>query len=48
VIPIFDRFVPFTERRSETELAYPFAAWRGAEDVDDEAVCFWFPEIARQ
>lgn len=46
VIPIFDRFVPFTERRSETELAYPFAAWRGVDGIDHEAVRFWFPEIA--
>ena len=46
VIPIFDRFVPFTERRSETELAYPFAAWRGVDGVDRDAVRFWFPEIA--
>jgi hypothetical protein len=47
LIPIFDRFVPFTERRSETELAYPFAAWRGVDGVDGAAVRFWFPEIAR-
>jgi len=45
VIPIFDRFVPYTERRSETELAYPFAAWRGVDAVDNDAVHFWFPEI---
>jgi hypothetical protein len=45
--PMFDRFVPFAQRRSETELAYPFAAWRGADGVDRDAVCFWFPEINR-
>jgi hypothetical protein len=46
VIPIFDRFVPFTERGTETELAYPFSAWRGVDGVDHDAVGFWFPEIA--
>jgi hypothetical protein len=45
VIPIFDRFVPFTERRTETELAYPFGAWRGVDGIDDNALRFWFPEI---
>jgi hypothetical protein len=45
VIPIFDRFVPFTERGTETELAYPFSAWRGVDGVDHDAVRFWFPEI---
>ena len=45
VIPIFDRFIPFTERRTETELAYPFGAWRGVDAVDSDAVHFWFPEI---
>ena len=47
VIPIYDRFVPFTERGTETELAYPFSAWRGVDAVDEEAVGFWFPEITR-
>ena len=46
VIPIFDRFVPFNERGTETELAYPFSAWRGVDGVDNDAVRFWFPEIA--
>lgn len=45
-IPMFDRFMPFTERRSETELAYPFAAWRGVDGIDRDAVQFWFPEMA--
>jgi hypothetical protein len=45
VIPIFDRFVPFTERGTETELAYPFSAWRGVDAVDHDAVSFWFPEL---
>jgi hypothetical protein len=44
--PNFDRFMPFGERRTETELAYPFSAWRGADGVDRDAVRFWFPEIA--
>jgi hypothetical protein len=48
VEPIFDRFVPFAERRSETELSYPFAAWRGADRIDRDAVSFWFPEIASE
>jgi len=46
LIPVFDRFVPFYERRSETELAYPFAAWRGVDSIDRDAVSFWFPEVA--
>ena len=45
VIPIFNRFVPFTERGTETELAYPFSAWRGVDSVDRDAVQFWFPEL---
>jgi len=44
-VPLLDRFVPYAQRRSETELGYPFAAWRGADGVDREAVHFWFPEI---
>lgn len=42
--PMFDRFVPFGERTTETELAYPFSAWRGADGIDGDAVRFWFPE----
>lgn len=45
-IPMFDRFMPFTERGTETELAYPFSAWRGVDGIDRDAVQFWFPEIA--
>jgi hypothetical protein len=44
-VPLLDRFVPYAQRRSETELGYPFAALRGADGVDREAVHFWFPEI---
>jgi hypothetical protein len=45
VIPIFVLLVPFTERGTETELAYPFSAWRGVDAVDHDAVSFWFPEL---
>lgn len=43
---LFDCFVPAVERVTRTEWSYPIAGWRGCDGVQEDAVAFWFPEIA--
>jgi hypothetical protein len=41
-----EQFVPAIHRVSYTEWSYPLSLWRGADGVSEEAVAFWFPELA--